>query len=202
MLALLDAASIGWRGRIDLVRGALDARVHAASRLAGVAALVAGALWTVVGAGVLAQPVPPDWPGHLLETLALGIAAVLAGALALIGCWARRSDQAGRRGTMIAAAAIGAQLVWAVTLSAGLAGAADLVTLALGQAIGAAGCLAMGLLLLGSDDEPLGLILVAAPPVLLFGWPVAWLVFGLAWTAIGFILLLGVGRDESGLRPA
>ena len=202
MLALLDAASIGWRGRVDLVRGALDARVHAASRLAGVAALVAGALWTVVGAGVLAQPVPPDWPGHLLETLALGIAAVLAGALALIGCWARRSDRVGRRGAVIAVAAVGAQLVWAVALLAGLAGAADLATLALGQAIGAAGCLAVGLMLLGSDDEPLGLILVAAPPLLLFGWPVAWLAFGLGWTGIGFILLLGPGRDESGLLSA
>ena len=202
MLALLDAASIGWRGQVDLVRGALDARVHAASRLTGVAALVAGALWTVVGAGVLAQPVPPDWPGHLVETLALGIAAVLAGALALIGCWARRSDRAGRRGAVIAVAAVGAQLVWAVALLAGLAGAADLATLALGQVIGAAGCLAMGLVLLGSDDEPLGLILVAAPPLLLFGWPVAWLAFGLAWTGIGFILLLGTGRDESGLLSA
>jgi len=202
MLALLDSASIGWRGRVDLVRGALDARVHTASRLTGVAALVSGALWTVVGAGVLAQPVPPDWPGHLLETLALGIAAVLAGALALIGCWARRSDRAGRRGAMIAVAAIGAQLIWAVALLAGLAGAADLATLALGQVVGAAGCLALGLMLLGSDDEPVGLILVAAPPVLLFGWPIAWLVFGLGWTAIGFIVLLGIGRDESGLLSA
>ena len=38
MLALLEIAAIGWRGRVDLVRGALDARIHAESRVPGVAA--------------------------------------------------------------------------------------------------------------------------------------------------------------------
>ena len=60
----------------------------------------------------------------------------------------------------------------------------------------------MGLMLLGSDDEPLGLTLVAGAPLLIFGWPIAWLAFGLAWTGIGFILLFGVGHDESGLLSA
>ena len=202
MLALLELAGIGWRGRVDLVRGALDARVHSTSRIPGFAALVAGGLWTVAGAGVLAQPVPPDWPGHLQETLPLGFLAVLAGMVALIGCWARRSDRSGRGGILVLALTIAAQAFWALALAAGLAGIADSATLALGQAVGAAGCFATGLLLLRAGDEPLGLILVAAPPMLLFGWPLAWLAFGLAWTGIAFILLLGTGRDESGLRPA
>jgi len=74
---------------------------------------------------------------------------------------------------LIAVAAVGAQLVWAVALVAGLGGVADLATLAVGQVVGAAGCLAMGLMLLGSDDEPLGLTLVAGAPLLIFGWPIA-----------------------------
>jgi hypothetical protein len=198
MLALLEDARLGWRGRADLLRGAIDARVHAASRVPGAAALVAGGLWTVAGAGVLAQPVPPDWPGHLLETLPLGVGAILAGTIALIGCWARSSDRAGRRGAIVAAAVVVSQLVWALALLAGFIGFADSATLAAGQAAGAVGCLVMGLLLLRTGDEPIGLILVAAPPVLLFGWPIAWLAFGLAWTGIGFILLLALGRDEQG----
>jgi hypothetical protein len=202
MLALLEVAAIGWRGRVDLVCGALDARVHAASRVPGVAALMAGALWTIAGAGVLAQPVPPDWPGHLSETLALGAVGILAGTVALIGCWARKSDRAGRHGAVVALLAVVTQFIWAVALAAGLVGFADSATLAAGQALGAVGCLAIGLLLLRTGDEPIGLILVAVPPVLLFGWPVAWLALGLAWTAIGFILLLGLDRDGSGLSAA
>jgi Na+-driven multidrug efflux pump len=94
------------------------------------------------------------------------------------------------------------QLVWAATLVAGFTGAGDRATLAIGQAIGAMGCLVMAFLLLRAGGEPIGLILVAAPPVLLFGWPIAWLAFGLAWTVIGFMLLLGLDRDESGALPA
>lgn len=202
MLALLDIAAVDWHGRADLVRGALDARMHAASRLPGVAALIAGGLWTVAGAGVLAQPVPPDWPGHLLETLPLGVAAILAGTVALIGCWARASDRAGRYGAALAVIAVVAQLAWALALAAGFLGVADGATMAAGQAVGAVGCLAIGLLLLRAAEEPIGLILIAAPPVLLFGWPIAWLAFGLAWTGVGFILLLGLGNDGSDVLPA
>jgi len=152
----------------------------------------------MAGAGVLAQPVPPDWPGHLLETLSLGALAIVAQTLALIGCWARSSDRGGRRGAVVALAVVVSQLFWALALLAGFMNVADSATLAAGQAVGALGCLAMGLLLLRAGDEPIGLILVAAPPVLLFGWPIAWLAFGLAWTGIGFILLLELGRDEQG----
>ncbi|HEX5015889.1 MAG TPA: hypothetical protein VFV72_17215 [Candidatus Limnocylindrales bacterium] len=198
MLALLEEAGLDWRGRADLFRGAMDARIHAASRIPGIAALLAGGLWTVAGAGVLTQPVPPDWPGHLQETLPFGVVAILAGTIALVGCWARSSDHGGRGGATVALLVVVSQLAWAIALVAGFAGFADSPTLAASQAVGATGCLVMGLLLLRAGDEPIGLILVAAPPVLLFGWPVAWLAFGLAWTGIGFILLLGLGRDDQG----
>jgi hypothetical protein len=202
MLAVLEAAAIGWKGRMDLVGGAIDARIHSASRVPGVAALIAGGLWTTAGAGVLAQPAPPEWPGHLLETLPMGVVAIVAGAVALVGCWGRSGDRAGRHGAVVATVVIVSQLVWAATLVAGFTGAGDRATLAIGQAIGAMGCLVMGFLLLRAGGAPIGLILVAAPPVLLFGWPIAWLAFGLAWTVIGFMLLLGLDRDESGALPA
>ena len=46
------------------------------SRTPAVAALVGGGLWTVVAAGVLFQPAPPDWPGYLLEVVPTATLAV------------------------------------------------------------------------------------------------------------------------------
>jgi hypothetical protein len=51
-------------------------------------------------------------------------------------------------------------------------------------------------------DQRLGGLLVLAPTFLLFGWPVAWLGFGLAWTVAGLLLLAELGRDESRLSPS
>ena len=99
ILAVLEQAALGWRDRLDLARGAIDAHLHTSSRLPAAAALATGGLWTFAGAGVVAQPAPPDWPGYLVETLPIALIAVATGGVATIGCWARRSDHAGRRGT-------------------------------------------------------------------------------------------------------
>ena len=44
-------------------------------------------------------------------------------------------------------------------------------------------------MLLRSADEPIGSVLVIAPAIVLFGWPIAWLGFGLGWTLVGALLL-------------
>jgi hypothetical protein len=72
---------------------------------------------------------------------------------------------------------------------------------AVAQAAGALGCLLVGLVLLRSGDERVGGLLVVAPTLLLFGWPVAFLGFGLAWTVAGMLLATGLGSDESGVQP-
>jgi hypothetical protein len=202
MLGVLDDAPVDWGGRVDLFRGAVDASIHAWSRGPIVAAFVSGAAWTLVGVLVLGQPVPPDWPGHLVEGLPLALVGCAAGFVALVGCWARASDRGGRLGTVAGIAAVVGQLAWLAALSLGLAGIADTPTLALGQALGAVGCMLVGLMLLRAADERIGSLLVLPPALLLFGWPAGWLAFGLAWNLIGVLLARELTDDRSDLRTA
>ncbi len=123
MVATLEERDVRPRDRLDLVRGALDAWLHQPSRVPAFAALGAGGLWTIAGAGVIAQPVPPDWPGYLLETLPLAALAILLGGLATLGCWARQSDGAGRAGGLAIVVAVVGQVAWIVALMAAWFGA-------------------------------------------------------------------------------
>jgi len=196
VLAYLEERRIGRRDRLDLVRGALDARLHHPSRVPAVAALAAGGLWTVAAAVVAAQPVPPDWPGYLLETLPLATLGVALAGLAMIGCWARGSDAAGRAGTLAIALATVGHVAWVIALVVAWSGAGyGAVTMA-AQATGAAGAVLVGLVLLRAGDERIGSVLVVAPALMLFGWPVAWLGFGLGWTLVGMLLLARPESDE------
>jgi hypothetical protein len=197
--AMLELADIGWRGWVDLLRGAIDARLHEPSRGFAIAALVCGGLWTFIGAGIVAQPVPPDWPGYLVETLPVAAMAVSAGAVAIVGCWARRSDVAGRRGTVAIAIAVVCQVTWAAALLATFLGAADGSVTAAGQAIGVVGVVLIGLTLLATGDLVIGGLLVLAPTLLLFGLPFAPLGYGFAWTLTGFVLLAAPADDQPSL---
>lgn len=196
MLATLDERRVGLRDRLDLVRGALDAWLHHLSRAPAVAALAAGGLWTVAGAVVAAQPVPPDWPGYLLETLPIAVVAAAMGGLATIGCWARRSDTGGRSGTIAILLSTVGHLAWVVALVAAWSGAGYGIATMAAQALGALGAVLVGLLLLRSGDERIGSVLVVAPTLMLFGWPIAWLGFGFAWTLVGVLLLARPEPDE------
>jgi hypothetical protein len=196
MLATLEQRHVRARDRLDLVRGALDAWLHEPSRVPAFAALGAGGLWTVVGAGVVAQPVPPDWPGYLLETLPLAALATALGCLATIGCWARRSDGAGRAGGFAIVLAVVGHVAWIVALIAAWLGAGYGAQTIAAQALGALGSVLVGLTLLRSADEQIGSVLVIAPAIMLFGWPIAWLGFGLGWTLVGALLLAWPEPDD------
>lgn len=189
VLAVLEQAHLGRRARLDLARGALDARLHAASRLPAAAALLSGALWTIAGVVVVGQPAPPDWPGYLIDILPLTIVAVVAGLFAIIGCWARQSDGGGRVGAAGALLALAGHIGWALALVAALAqGGASLLIIAC-QAVALTGCVLVGLVLVRSEDLPIGAAILLASAVMFFGWPAAWLGFGLAWTIVGVLLL-------------
>jgi hypothetical protein len=190
MLAVLEQFRLGRRGRIDLARGAIDARLNALSRLPVAAALLGGGLWTFAGAGIVVQPAPPDWPGYLLETLPLAMIAVASGAVATIGCWARRRDEAGRLGVLAIWLAIAGHVAWFVALAAAFFGMGYGPVTAVAQDLGALGCLFVGIVLLRTGDQWIGGLLVLAPALMMFGWPVAWLAFGLAWTLVGVLLLV------------
>ena len=188
VLAVLADMTVDRRARIDLVRGAIDARFHAGSRLPAAAALLSGGTWTIAGVAVVGQPVPPDWPGYLIEILPLTIVAVVSGLVGIVGCWARRSDSAGRLGTLGALLALTGHVGWAVLLAATLVQAGSPQATLVCQAIALVGCLLVGLVLVRTDDLPIGAAILLATSAMLFGWPVAWLVFGLAWTVIGVLL--------------
>lgn len=194
MLAVLEQFRLGPRGRLDLARGAIDARLNALSPLPAAAALLAGGLWTFGGAGIVTQPAPPDWPGYLLETLPLAMIAVAAGGVATLGCWARRRDAAGRMGVVAIWCSIVGHVAWFVALAAAFVGLGYGPVTAVAQDLGAVGCLLVGIVLLRTGDERIGGLLVLAPTLMMFGWPAAWLAFGLAWTLVGVLLLV---RPES-----
>ena len=126
----------------------------------GLTALVCGGLWTFIGAGIVAQPVPPDWPGYLLETLPIAFVAVVAGASRPSAYGARRSDAAGRPAQRHRDVAVVAQVAWAAATrrrwrSLGLPEPASA-----GQAIGALGVLVVGLVILSSRRSAIGGLLV------------------------------------------
>ena len=145
---------------------------------------------------------PPDWPGYLLETLPLAIVAVVSGGLAIVGCWARRSDEAGRAGLVAIALAIVGHLLWVIALAAALAGHGYGLPTAAAQDIAAIGALLVGISVLRAGDAWVGALLTLAPTLMIFAWPVAWLGFGLAWTLVGVLLMASDSRKPNPTRFA
>jgi hypothetical protein len=193
VLAVLEQAQIGRLAWLDLARGALDARLHSSSRWPAAAAFLCGAMWTIAGVAVVGQPVPPDWPGYLVDVLPLAFVAVVAGLIAVIGCWARRSDVGGRLGAVGALVALIGHVGWSVALAAVMVGTGSGLVVVAGQAIALTGCVLIGLVLVRTEDLPIGAAILLASAIMFFGWPAAWLGFGLAWTVVGVLL---VARPE------
>ena len=197
MLATLEETPIGFRARLDLIRGALDARLHSPTRLPAAAALVSGGLWTFAGAAIVAEPGPPDWPGYLIEALPFAILGTALAGFATIGCWARRSDGIGRAGTLAILVAVVGHLAWVVALVAALLGYGYGPGTIAAQAVAVLGAVLVGLLLMRAGDERIGSVLVITPAIMLFGWPLAWLAFGFGWTLVGVLLLTAPDPDET-----
>jgi hypothetical protein len=203
MLAMLEQLHLGPRGRFDLARGAIDAHLHAPTRVPAAAALVAGGMWTVAGTGIVSQPTPPDWPGYLVEALPLAIVAVVSGGLATVGCWAKRSDDTGPRGTVAVLLAVIGHILWVAALVAAFVGLGYGPPTAVAQTLAAFGCLLVGIGLLRTGEGWLGGLLALGAAVMVFAWPVAWIGFGLAWTLVGALLLIAFDADgASPSRPA
>jgi hypothetical protein len=76
-----------------------------------------------------------------------------------------------------------------VSLAATMAAAGSGLAIVVSQAIALVGCLLIGLVLVRTEDLPIGAAILLASALMLFGWPIAWLVFGLAWTLVGVLLL-------------
>jgi hypothetical protein len=191
MLAMLEAGPVRARDGLDLVRGALDAWLHPATRswLPAGAAIVGGGLWTVAAAAVLSQPAPLDWPGYLVDILAITLAAAGILLVATIGCSLRVGDAGGRSIWFAVWLSIIGYLGWMAALTATAAGIADGPTLAVAQTMAMVGATAVGIALIRAGDERIGLLVMAGALAMLIPWTVTWLVFGTAWTAIGIALV-------------
>ena len=50
----------------------------------------------MAAAGVVGQPVPPDWPGYLAEIVLVALAAATLLLVATLGCALRAGDAGGR----------------------------------------------------------------------------------------------------------
>jgi hypothetical protein len=192
MEALLDDRRPDRRERMDLIRGALDAWVHplAPSFAPAMTALVGGGLWTVVAAGVLVQPVPPDWPGYLAEAVPFALIAAMCLLVAVAACLLRAGEAATRSVRLATVFVAVGYLAWIGLLGAALLGMAGGPPLAAAQSLAMLGTVATGLILVRAGDEPIGVLLLLAALAMLMPWTLAWLGFGTAWTAIGIALFL------------
>lgn len=190
MRALLELAPVRPRDRLDLVRGAFDAWLHppTPSHIPALAALSGGGLWTVLAAGILAQPVPPDWPGYLVEVIPLALVSVVCLLIALVGIALRAADPGGRSSGLAVGLAVIGYLGWILALWMATAAAIDGATLGAIQAVAMVATAAIGAVVVRAGDDVVGsLVLVAAVAMLI---PIApmWLVFGAIWTAVGIVL--------------
>jgi hypothetical protein len=197
MEVLLEGRQLSRQDRLDLIRGVLDAWLHppTPSVVPILVALVGGGLWTVLAAAVLAQPVPPDWPGYLAETVPLAAAGAVFLLIAVTACVLRAGEATGRAAALATGLVVAGHIAWIGALGATHLGLVGASILAAAQTLAMIGTIAVGFVLVRANVEPIGLLLVAAPVAMLVPWTVAWLAFGAAWTAIGIALWLDrVGR--------
>jgi hypothetical protein len=189
LLAVLASRPLTARARVDLLRGALDAHVHPLTSPAPpvIATLVAGIAWVVTALASSVQPLMPDWPGFLLETLpvaALGAVAALR-AIVQIG---RRSGLDAPTGTTpaIVVAVLGHLLWIAVLIIAALGGPYGAITGAAG-ALAAIGTVLVGLVRARARDHPTAEGLLAVGAAMLIPSPLAWVVAGAAWIGLTIV---------------
>jgi hypothetical protein len=189
--SVLEDATTGLRGRVDLARGALDAWLHPPrrSRAPGLLALAGGALWALVALDVLRQPAPPDWPGYLAESLPVALIAVVTLGGAIIGAWLGFGDEAGRLGVVAVDVAVAGYLAWAVALVAAIVGIEYGATTAIAQTVAAGGTILVGLVGLRAGKAGLGLAIVVAGSGLIVPSALGWLLTGGAWLAVGALEL-------------
>jgi hypothetical protein len=191
---LLDERPLTMADRWDLLRGAADAHLHPGrpSRLPPFAALAGGALWLIVGLTVLVQPVPPDWPGYLIETVPLAFVGALLVGLALVGAWLRLGDALPGASHVALGIALAGHVLWAVSVAMTLAGMDYGATTAIAQTAAGAGTLFVAVLLTRIGDWRMATILLAAGLALLLPHPASWLAFGIAWTGAGLARTLEI----------
>ena len=198
VLALLEDRPAGWRDRIDLAHGAIDAHLRGDGRRSPAlvaAALVAGGAWTIVGVAGMGGAVPLDWPGYAIETLPLVTLGALAMTIAQLGL-ARRAWPASTVALevlLIVVALTG--LAWVAALALAAVGGPYGAGTAAVQAVAAVAATALGVAVLRVGASVEGLAIVIAAVALLIPTPAVWLALGAGWTGVGIAAWLLAGTD-------
>jgi hypothetical protein len=199
MLALLQQRGpIDWRTRLDLLRGAVDAHAHPATRtgIPWPAASVAGLAWIAAGLIGGLQPAGPDWPGFLFETLPLGLIGAIA-ALMVVVAVARRSGMDPPVGTDLAlGVALLGHVAWIAALAGAIIGGPYGAITGAAQSLAAIGTVSVGLVRWRVGDHLVADAMVIAGALLLVPTPLAWVVAGGAWLA------LAVSATRPQVRPS
>jgi hypothetical protein len=202
MAALLDARPPRMRARVDLVRGAFDARLRGsesgkASGPTVAAALIAGGAWTVVGVASVGGPAPPDWPGYLESTLGVALVGAVALLVASLGVARFTWSSSGGAVELVVLAIVVGHLAWIGALAAALVGGPYGAVTAIAQSMAAIATVALGLVLMRAGARPIGEAVVVAGAVLVIPSPAAWLVTGAVWTAIGLWQYAAAHSDDA-----
>lgn len=201
---ILEREPLTMRTRLDLVRGAIDARLHpdAASPLPVLAAVAAAGLLSAHAIVLAVQPVAPDWPGYLDDGLPLVGLAVAALLPALVGLWLKLGDHDGVMGRIGIVLGLAGHAAWLTAiLAAGLRIEYGPLT-AVASTVAMVGMACLGIALVGAGRAILGAVLAVAalagvaPPGV--GWPL----FAATWTIVGLKLLLEFERPPSRGGPS
>lgn len=190
MALLLETRPPDARARLDLVRGAFDAHLRNPEPGRGpgrtvVAALIAGAAWTIAGVASVGGPAPPDWPGYLDSTLPLAVVGALAILVASLGVARIAWSSSALSLELVVLASVVGHVAWAAMLAvAALGGPYGAIT-AIAQTAAAIATVGVGLALIRAHAHPIGEAVVVAGALLLLPTPAAWLIVGAFWTGIG-----------------
>lgn len=195
--AVLETERVSLATRLDILRGAIDAHLHPASRsrVPIVAAVTASACAVAHAIGLAVQPVPTEWPGYLDDALPLLIASVVAMLPALVGLWLRLGDADGALGRVGIVLALVGHAAWLASLVAAAGHVAYGPLTAAAGGLAMTGAALLGVALVGHGRLVLGTLLAAAglagvvPPT--FGWPA----FAAAWTGVAAALVLEPPRQ-------
>lgn len=174
------------RATIDLARGAIDAHLHPMGPLLwpSIAASIGGIAWTFAAAVAVGQPVLPEWPGYLEETLPIQLAAASLIVLGVVGASTRLGDAESRLATVGRPLAVIGGVGWIVLLLLAIVRLAYGWPVAVATSLVAVSVVALALALGRAGDRPVADLLVVAAAALVIPVPLGSIGFGAAWVAI------------------